>query len=224
MFDRLRHLWQSRESLDAVQWDELHGSVQRVLARARILDGQRQNRHELIHDFFVDKLLLGHSNAAPYDEAALLYYFKLYQYDRLPRRHEISMPPSEIGDLHDAAGCELGPQPDDALFLREREPRISHFFDSLSAEEKTLIALVQCEDHSVLEVEQLHAIRSGAYRAKKLGIVLSKSALPASWRETKLGRAVVVEMGIAVSAHNAPDLLQVFRLLCVKAASWWRTR
>lgn len=216
MPDRLALLWKSRERLSTQEWEELFGLVSGVLSRARLLQGHALSRQELVHDFFVDKLLFGRSDAAPFNEATLLFYFKRYQYDRLP-------PP----DSADASAAEVGGHgclADDTLFLNKREPRIHAFFDALTDEEKLLVALVQCEDHSVLEVEQQHAIRSGAYRARQLGIVLSKNAMPASWRDTKLGRTVMGDMGIAISDHHKPDLLQVFRLLCAKAGDWWRQR
>lgn len=218
MHDRLALLWKSRERLSTQEWEELLGLVSDVLSRARMLQGHVLSRQELVHDFFVDKLLFGRSDAAPFNEATLLFYFRRYQYDRLPQ------PPA---DYADAPSAELGGHTclaDDTLFLHQREPRIHAFFDALTDEEKLLVALVQCEDHSVLEVEQQHAIRSGAYRARQLGIVLSKNAVPSSWCNTKLGRAVMGGMGIAMDDQHKPDLLQVFRLLCAKAGDWWRQR
>ena len=218
MPDRLALLWKSRERLSTQEWEELLGLVSGVLSRARILQGHALSRRELVHDFFVDKLLFGRSDAAPFNEATLLLYFRRYQYDRLPQ------PPADGTNGPFAKLSSHACLADDPLFLNKREPRINAFFDDLTDEEKLLVALVQCEDHSVLEVEQQHAIRSGAYRARQLGIVLSKNAVPASWRDTKLGRTVMGDMGIAMDDHHKPDLLQVFRLLCAKAGDWWRQR
>ena len=221
MPDRLSQLWKSREHLTQAEWEELFGLVSGVLSRARILQGYLPTRQELIHDFFVDKLVFGRSDSAPYNEATLLFYFRRYQYDRL------GLAPVEDAGQSDE-GCAVATafagDEDMPLFLREREPKIHHFFDRLTDDEKLLVALVQCEDHSVLEVEQQHAILSGSYRAKQLGIVLSRNAIPASWQKTKLGQTVTAEMGIAVDDDSRADLLQVFRLLCAKATDWWKAQ
>lgn len=221
MSDRLSLLWKSRERLTQAEWEELYGLIASVLSRARMLQGNLPGRQELIHDFFVDKLLFGRSDASPYSEAALLFYFKRYQYDRMGRE------PVDFSEEPEAESCTSSNWATDVelpLFLREREPKISYFFDHLSVEEKLLVALVQCEDHSVLEVEQQHSIRSGAYRAKQLGIVLSRNAIPESWRSTKLGRTVIDDLGILVEEDSRADLLQVFRLLCAKATEWWKAQ
>jgi hypothetical protein len=222
MPDRLSQLWKSRENLTPTEWEELFRLIAGVLSRARMLQGYLPSRQELIHDFFVDKLLFGRSDAAPYNEATLLFYFKRYQYDRLGSEPLEDSSNATVDSC--AATAQFVADGDPPLFLREREPKVHDFFDQLSEEEKLLVALVQCEDHSVLEVEQQHAIRSGAYRAKQLGIVLSRNAIPATWHETKLGRMVTVGMDIAVEEDSRADLLQVFRLLCAKASNWWKAR
>lgn len=223
MFDRLRFLWLFRESLSRAEWEELYTLVRQSLLRARLLS-THLHRDELIHDFFADKLLLGKSNAASDTEASLLFYFKRYQLDRLPASPTTSLSPVSSDLALAPCACEPGPSPDYALFLAQRSPAIQIFFENLMSEEKILIALVHCDDHSVLEVEQQHAIRSCAYRAKQLGVSLSKNALPTQWAASKLGQLVTRTLAIAPSTDNRLDLAHVFRLLCTHVATWWKKR
>lgn len=215
-FRELQELWRERDRLSQAQWTRLYRLVHGVLAKARLYDGL--DREDLVQGFFVDKVVRGRSAAVPERPAALLQWFARYQasmYRGL--RSEPSFEASELpAEEHlPAAECEAA----EPLFRASRASAVQAFFDTLDEQEKILVQHAHCDQQSVLSVAQAHRIASAHHHSKRLGLVLSRNALPSDWAQTKLGRFVTHALGISTDARD--DLLQVLRLLCETARQWW---
>jgi hypothetical protein len=219
-FERLQRLWQGRRSATSEHWHELYALVEAVLGRARIMGGL--DRADLIQGYFCDRVLAGTGSAVPHSEAALLSWFRNYQYDQAAKEHDDL--PWEDG-LCETQSATLGEAVDtDApLFREQRRVRIDAFFATLSDDERLLLQVSHCDDESVLSVQQQYRLRSAHYRSKQLGIALGKSSITQQWAQTKIGR-LVAELGLRTERTMTDDLLQVFRLLCERARQWWEAR
>ncbi len=219
-FGRLRHLWASRSHGGEPEWHELYTLVERVLRRARILDGL--DRQDLVQGYFLDRVLAGRGQAVPDSEAALLGWFRNYQLDQVAKDRTVDVQWDD-GFCAQAGLSTQAAAIDDVLFREHRAARVADFFDSLGDDEKLLMQLSHCDGESVLSVQDRHLLRSAHYRSKLLGIVLSKSAIPADWAKSKIGR-LVDELGVKIEWAASADLLQVLRLLCERALEWWEAR
>ena len=219
-FGRLRQLWASRSDAGEPEWHELYTLVERVLRRAKILDGL--DRGDLIQGYFLDRVLAGRGQAVPDNEAALLGWFRNYQLDQVAKERMVGVTWDD--GFCTQAGLSTEPAAiDDVLFRDHRAAKVADFFKALKDDEKLLLQISHCDGESVLSVQDQHQICSAHYRSKQLGILLSKSAIPADWAKSKIGR-LVDELGVKVERAASADLLQVLRLLCERALEWWEAR
>lgn len=215
-FHELQDLWRDRDRLTEAQWTRLYRLVHGVLAKARMYDGL--DRDDLVQGFFLDKVVRGRSTAVPERPAALLQWFARYQASmHRALRSEPSFEAAELPaeDTLPAAECEAA----EPLFRASRANAVQAFFDTLDEQEKILVQHAHCDQQSVLSVAQAHRIASAHHHSKRLGLVLTRHALPSDWSQTKLGRFVTRALGISTDARD--DLLQVLRLLCETAQQWW---
>ena len=219
-FGRLRQLWASRSDAGEPEWHELYTLVERVLRRAKILDGL--DRGDLIQGYFLDRVLAGRGQAVPDNEAALLGWFRNYQLDQVAKERMVGVTWDD-GFCAQAGLSTEAAAIDDVLFRDHRVAKVADFFKALKDDEKLLLQISHCDGESVLSVQDQHQICSAHYRSKQLGSLLSKSAIPADWAKSKIGR-LVDELGVKVERAASADLLQVLRLLCERALEWWEAR
>ena len=237
--ERLSALWQRKgvfrpgaghatSRLSREEWLELARLVHAGLAgsqRLSDLGNAGYSKSDLINMFISDKVLRSGQANAPEHIGALRLYFLRYQRSLLrsgwgvkPVANASSCSCNEE-ELPDESETESNPRAEP--FGERRASRVAGFFESLTHEQRALVAHVQCRDQSVLAVEQSYTIKSGAYQAKRLGIVLDATKPLGDWfRQSKLGQFIVEDLGVAVTRENAADLGQVFKLLCQAALSW----
>ncbi|MGC8731911.1 MAG: hypothetical protein ACP5RC_06590, partial [Halothiobacillaceae bacterium] len=214
-FERLRELWASRKAANEAQWHEFFLLVAAVLRHARISDGFI--RDDLVNGYFCDRVLRGRGEAVPVSEHALISWFQNYQSDQINKEHHS---PNSWEETSRHMPTELQSEAIDAdapLFRRQRVPKVAEFVRGLSEEERLLLRFAYCDDESVLSVEQRYQIQSAHYRAKRLGITLSKRVSAADWGNTKIGR-LVGELGVDIDRTMSTDITQILRLLCEYAS------
>jgi hypothetical protein len=216
----LRQLWASRFHAADADLHELCTLVERVLRRARILDGLE--RQDVVQGYIADRVLMGQGRSVPDSEAALLGWFRNYQLDQVAKERPMDVSWDE-GLCAQAGLSTEGAAIDDVLFRDHRAAKVDAFFDSLQNDEKLLLQLSHCDGESVLSVQDRYLVRSAHHRSKQLGILLGKSSIPADWAKTKIGR-LVDELGVKLERAASADLLQVLRLLCARALTWWEAR
>lgn len=219
-FSRLRQLWAGRKRATESEWAELFSLVERVLRRAKILDGL--DREDLVQGYFMDRVMAGQGKSVPAHEGALLGWFRNYQLDQVAKDHTVDV------ELDDAFCAAVGlstdaTEIDEVLFSDHRAAKVDTFFEGLSDDERLLIQVSHCDDASVKSVKDQYLIKSAHYKVKRLGVVLGKKTLPATWAKTKIGR-LVLDLGLKIERGVSADLLQVFRLICIRALMWWETR
>lgn len=167
-------------------------------------------------------------HSTPSGAVALCAYFKRYLIDctrasRLRRRVALG----EDGIDGDRLEAELGgsDEEEDALRdhgLSDEQVRAAarDFIQSLAEPERLMLRESFAEESAggLSGVASRHCIASYHYRAGKLGLVHSRSALPRDYGRTLMGNWIQNTLQIAIDRENMSAIHRVFKILALEAS------
>jgi hypothetical protein len=203
------------------------------------LQSLREDKEELVAQFIYAKVLRlepGHtdSNAcaesAPSSNYAICAYFRRYLIDCLrsaSHQRNVSIEADGIGQEVDEHAHALDDPVESVLIqygLSEARVRrlARSFIDGLDEHERIVLAgsLGWCSGQKggLSGIAAQHRVPSYHYRAAKLGVTLKKSARPADFAVTKIGRWLSEEVGIPISADDSNAILLVLNLLAAESS------
>ncbi len=168
------------------------------------------------------------SRSAPSSAAALCAYFKRYLIDctRASRlRKHVAVGEDGIDETRLEAELGADEEEEDALRdhgLNDGQVRAAarQFIEALPEPERLLL----CEGFGLevagglSGVASRHRIASYHYRAGKLGLVHSRSALPREYGRTLMGSWIQKTLGIEIDRENMQAIHRVFKILALEAS------
>jgi hypothetical protein len=232
----LSDLWLRRTQLSREEMATMYDMVRGALRPYHPLELQslREDKEELVAQFIYAKVFRlepGHgesracAESAPSSNYAICAYFRRYLIDCLrsaSHQHNVSMEIDGVGQEVD----QHAHTPDDSAesILMQYgldEARVRSlsraFIQGLDEHERIVLAgsLGRCSGlrGGLSGVATRHRIPSYHYRAVKLGVTLKKSARPADFAATKIGRWLENVLGIAIALENQAAILVVLSLL-----------
>jgi hypothetical protein len=232
----LSDLWRRRTHLSGEEMAMMYSLVIGALRPYHPLELQslREDKEELVAQFIYAKVLRlepGHtySNAcaesAPSSNYAVCAYFRRYLIDCLRsarHQHDVSIEIDGIGQEVDEHARALD-DPIESVLMQYGldEPGVRHlarkFINSLDDHERVVLAgsLGWCSGckGGLSGIAERHRVPSYHYRAVKLGVTLKKSARPADFAETKIGRWLSEVVGIKIATENRTVILLILNLL-----------
>lgn len=242
----LVRLWQHRQALAPAQMGRLYGMVGDALASCHPpeLKALGESRQELVAQFIYIKVLrldvdpddeVAHSppiktraaHSAPSTAFALCAYFRRYLIDctraasfrrKLSIGDEVSEAQleSELGAHEDAQACLA----EHGLTTAGVQAAARAFIAGLDEPERLLLCQGFGNESAggLAGVAARHSIASYHYRAGRLGLVHKRSALPADYRKTLIGRWLGATLGLELLPENMAVILQVFEILGAEAS------
>ena len=166
--------------------------------------------------------------STPSSAVALCAYFKRYLIDctrasRLRRRVSLD----EDGINEDRIEAELGTSDEEEYALHDHglnDEQVSaaarDFIHSLPAPERLMLCESFAEELAggLSGVASRHCIASYHYRAGKLGLVHSRSALPRDYGRTLMGSWIQNTLQIEIERENMSAIHRVFKILALEAS------
>ncbi|MCC8392537.1 hypothetical protein LJ656_08045 [Paraburkholderia sp. MMS20-SJTR3] len=232
----LSDLWRRRMHLTGEEMATMYSLVIDALRPYHPLELQslREDKEELVAQFIYTKVLRlepGHtySNAcpesAPSSNYAVCAYFRRYLIDCLrsaSHQHDISIEVEGIGQEVDQHAQALD-DPVQSVLMQYGldEPCVRRlareFINSLDHHERVVLAgslgWGSGRKGGLSGIAARHRVPSYHYRAVKLGVTLKKSARPADFAATKIGRWLSEVVGITIARENQTAILLIFNLL-----------
>jgi hypothetical protein len=232
----LPDLWLRRTQLTREEMATMYNIVRGALRPYHPLELQslREDKEELVAQFIYNKVFRlepGHTESracaesAPSTNYAICAYFRRYLIDCLrsaSHQHNVSMEVDGVGQEVD----QHAQTPDDSLesilmqygLDEARVRRLARgFIQSLDEHERIVLAgsLGRCSGlkGGLSGIAMRHRIPSYHYRAVKLGVALKKSARPADFAATRIGRWLSDVVGITIALENQAAILVVLNLL-----------
>jgi len=236
----LLDLWQRRASLTGAEIGRLYLLVRHALqsyypAELRALC---EDKDELIAQFMYSRVLRldaalnpSHSSvtSAPSCTYALCAYFRRYLIDCMRSASylrnvsievdgvsaEVETYARSIEDPVESVLSEHG--------LNEAGARQAAraFVNALDEPDRLILAgslgSSGCRKGGLKGVADENHVRSYHYRARKLGVTMKKSAKPADFASTKIGRWLTGILGVAITDENRPVILVLLNLLALEA-------
>lgn len=236
----LPDLWRRRTHLSHDEMVSMYHLVRGALRAYHPLELQslREDKEELVAQFIYAKVLRlepGHSSAkscaesAPSNNYAICAYFRRYLIDCLrsaSHQRNVSMEVSGIDQQVDEHAQALD-DPVNSVLLQHGldEARVRQlareFVGGLDRHERVVLAGTLGRDSSrkggLSRIAAEHKVPSYHYRAVKLGVALRKTARPADFAATKIGRWLSDVVGIAINEENQPVMLVVLDLLAAES-------
>jgi hypothetical protein len=236
----LTDLWRRRAALTQSEIAQIYRMVLHAL-RAYYpseLRGLPEDKEELVAQFFYSRVLrldgdarASHASdaSAPSTGYALCTYFRRYLIDCL-RSASLQRNVSIAEDAVQADVDSRPHAPDDpvAAALAEHgldEPRVRSqarmFVAALDAADRLILAgslgATDRRRGGLKSVAAANDIPSYHYRARKLGVTMTKAATPACFAATKIGRWIQDGLRIAIAPENRDAILIVLNLLALEA-------
>lgn len=229
---RIVEYWnRRRQGLDKKEWEDFYRLMVPLLMRTRLPSdfNDERKRHELVTEFFQDKVLLNAATStagALQNVHALHTYLKRYAFQRggdypLPSPEEIpdqpaADPPTGLSRLLDEAGI-------DPLAAMHGADRL---FDQLDDGEVALLRSHTCADGDKPEPMSAIAVRTGMpttwfNRAKALGVTRSKGETYRGYERTKIGRWLVAS-GAQLNPDWREEVAALLLLLCQRVRMYRR--
>lgn len=232
---RIVEYWnRRRQGLDKKEWEDFYRLMLPVLMRTRLPSdfNDDRKRHELVTDFFQDKVLLNAATStagALQNVHALHTYLKNYALQRLREPGLPPLPPDETIEQLAADDVPVGL----ARLLGEAgiDPKAAmdgadRFFERLDDGEVALLRSHTCADGDKPEPMSAIAARSGMpstwfNRAKALGVTRSKGETYRGYERTKIGRWLVAS-GAELNPNWREEVAALLLLLCQRVRMYRR--
>ncbi len=234
---RLRDLWARHDRLDQGEWAELYEIVTRALMAHRsglLQDLEKQHKQEksdLVQDFFLDKVYGRIGRGACDHLGALHKFFENFLLDRM--RQVKRRRAQEGGDLDDVVSIATAePSPDDAEVLAEvglSPERVAaaardwlHGLGEAQDWIPIFLGRSWCPDHGepLSRLARRLGIASHHYKAKKLGIThKGEDVNPEGFSKTLLG-GWLAGLGLPPDPDHRAATGAALKILCVEALSW----
>ncbi|BBU31932.1 hypothetical protein BTHE68_56660 [Burkholderia sp. THE68] len=236
----LPDLWHRRASLSNVEMERIY-----VLVRAALhgyhpaeLRALHEDKEELIAQFIFSRVLRldperaeSHACAqsAPSSGFALCAYFRRYLIDCLrsaSHQRNVSLEVDGMADQIDARAHSIDDPVESALTehgLDEASVRMASraFVAALDDADRVILAgtlgAYRDRDGGLKGVADEHGVPSYHYRARKLGVTMKKTALPADYARTKIGQWIGQTLRIDITHENCEVILIVLNLLAIEA-------
>jgi hypothetical protein len=236
----LPDLWRRRTQLSDDEMVSMYGLVKRALRSYHPLElhALGEDKEELVHQFIYSKVLRlapGHMDSraapesAPSNSYAICAYFRRYLIDCLrsaSHQRNVSMESEGMAQEIDLHAHALDDPIDGVLLqhgLDEASVRAAAraFIAGLDQPERVVLAgtlggYSECKG-GLSAVAARHRVPSYHYRAVKLGVTMKKTADAADFSNTKIGRWLTDELGIAIDADNRDAILVALNLLAVES-------
>jgi hypothetical protein len=244
----LGDLWLARDTLDQAGWGRLYTIVYQLLInyRPRELASLDEERDHYVQEFFDEKVMRRDAVAARVHVGALKTFYRRFLIDQireLSTRRKYFADSTGIADDGDdgsrgieaCAGADPNPWGDPGMSgLVEAGLAIEAVRQSardfLLASEHWVpvyLAFSFCPDSDTKEPLNRLAVRlrikSHHYKATDLGINWDSGKASRPFGETRLGRWVAADLGIAISPENQEIMLAAFKILCFEALNWAET-
>jgi hypothetical protein len=234
----LPDLWRRRTQLSDDEMVSMYGLVKRALRSYHPLElhALGEDKEELVHQFIYTKVLRlapGHMDSratpesAPSNGYAICAYFRRYLIDCLrsaSHQRNVSMEADGMAQEIDLHAHAIDDPIDSVLLqhnLNEASVRAAAhaFIASLDAPERvvlsgTLGGYSECKG-GLSAVAARHRVPSYHYRAVKLGVTMKKTAGADEFSNTKIGRWLSDDLGIAIDVDNRDAILIALNLLAV---------
>lgn len=231
-FERIHDFWTRRQRLSQGELGEFY---QRVIAaltpcRPREAASLGDTLADLRHQFFIEKVLHGDSDAAPHHVGALFLYFKRFIIDQLRKQRDDDDADAQEGCDLQAPDAYAAPLRDYQLTPQQVRDAADVFIATLPRDLILLLRHCGCGGMPVKELAE--QIASAHYHGGKLGLVHRQKGDPVSagrqivepaHRATLLGSWVLnllkLRVGDALTARDMQAAQIVLDILCVAALS-----
>ena len=230
-FERIHDFWTRRQQLTQGELAEFYQRVIAALApcRPREAASLGDSLADLRHQYFVERVLGGESEAAPLHPGALYLYFKRFIIDQLRKRRDGVPIDGEACDLP-APDAYVEPLRDYQLTPAQVRVAAQQFIATLPQDLILLLRHCGCGGMPVKELAG--QIASAHYHGGKLGLVhrqkgeassAGRQLVQPAHRATLLGGWVLsllkLRVGDALAARDMDAAQIVLDILCVAALS-----
>ena len=230
-FERIHDFWTRRQQLTQGELAEFYQRVIAALApcRPREAASLGDSLADLRHQYFVERVLGGESEAAPLHPGALYLYFKRFIIDQLRKRRDGVPIDGEACDLP-APDAYVEPLRDYQLTPAQVRVAADTFITTLPRDLILLLRHCGCGGMPVRELAE--QIASAHYHGGKLGLVhkqkgdslsAGRQIVEAAHRSTLLGSWVLsllkLRVGDALTARDLQAAQIVLDILCLAALS-----
>lgn len=226
---RLVQLWESRDELSELEWEELFKLIVRILNRSNpsILRSLPENKEHYIQDFFLLKVFepTKHNSPSPHNASALCSYFNNYLIDVY---RGIRLRSTDHVESYEEAErtCEALSTysiPADSEFFDygfshdEVHQKAKLFLGELDEVSRIYLALHACADapEPLYKLAERLRIPSYHYRAHQLGITRKKGQFEEDYKSTQIGNWLTNVLGLELKASQ--EILTALKILCLES-------
>lgn len=227
--NRLVQLWECRDDITEVEWEELYKLIFGILKRSNpsILRSLPESKEHYIQDFFLLKVLepTKRNSASPHGASALCSYFNRYLIDvyrgsglrttdYVEDFDEVERTCDDARDYTMPADSEFF---DYGFNHQDVHQRAKTFLDQLDEIGRIYLALHACADapEPLYKLAERLRIPSYHYRAHQLGITRKKGEFGDDYESTQIGQWLDKELGLELTANSA--VLAALKILCLES-------